>query len=98
MNGTNNNGCVYYQAVIADIETLGPLVSIFTSAAPGVDTGTIWDENFGDLSSYQHSGLALTLLNLTAWPIFEGILKTTANPTASATPCNHQLFCHTSLL
>jgi len=90
VNGTHLHGCHYYDQLIPAIMEMNPLVSVITSNRNSPDIGDM-SEPYGDLDSYQNSGLALTLINIPAWTAVEHILATTTNVNASITPC--MVFC-----
>jgi len=91
VNGTKNNGCYYYDQIIAAITQMAPLVTVITSNRHSTDIGDL-SEPYGSLDSYQNSGLALTLINIPAWTVVEQIIASTPNVTASITPCKRPLW------
>lgn len=91
VNATANHGCQFYGDLIEDIKKLSPSVTVFTSTAPGIGIAFIQAEPYGRYQQYDTSGLALTLLNLTDWPVVEALLARNPDLTVSLTPCEPPL-------
>jgi len=66
---------------------MNPLASLFAAVESIEDFGLYFFEPNGNFSSYQHSGLSLTMINVPAWRRVEEILSSEVNVTASMTPC-----------
>jgi len=71
---------------------MSPLVTLITSNKHSPDFGDM-TEPYGDLDSYQTSGLSLTLINIPSWSMVDEFIASsnaTAPLTASISPCKTQ--------
>jgi len=86
-NASITNGCNFFEQLIPAIQTLRPLLSVFSSEYAGVDFATLWMESYGILENYENLGLNLTVLNNTAAMRLSAIFAANPNVTVTVTPC-----------
>ena len=86
VNATTSYGCAFFEDLLPAIKIMNPLASLFAAVESIEDFG-LYSEPYGNFSSYQHSGLSLTMINVPAWRRVEEILSSEVNVTASMTPC-----------
>ena len=92
VNATESNGCEFFEDLLPAIKIMKPLASLFAAVEGIEDFGLNFFEPYGNFSSYQHSGLSLTMVNVPAWRRVEEILSSEVNVTASMTPCKNTMF------
>ena len=90
MNATKLYGCQFFEDLVPAIKLLNPLAALFAAVEEVAALGYIYFEPYGNFTSYEHSGLSLTMINVPAWQRVEEILSSGANVTASMTPCKNR--------
>ena len=92
VNASKLSGCGFFEDLLPAIKIMNPLASLFAALESIEDFGYFYFEPYGNVTSYQHSGLSLTMINVPAWQRVEEILSSEVNVTASMTPCKNTMF------
>ena len=61
VNATTSYGCAFFEDLLPAIKIMNPLASLFAAVESIEDFG-LYSEPYGNFSSYQHSGLSLTMI------------------------------------